>query len=130
MLPHDAERLDAVGDAVPAGGIHVHRRDTVLMLLHRPVLEHERGDAALLQPSRDVDRLEVDRQRDERSSGGDDDTRARGRTLRWEIRRQRRCDDVLDDGADRRVPERALMLRPPLGARCDAGPESHRLRVQ
>jgi hypothetical protein len=80
-LPGDLERLHPVGDAEPAGFVHVQRWDPLAARLDGSVLEDERRYSPALQPLRDTMALQVDGQRHEGAARRDDDGRARGRRL-------------------------------------------------
>jgi len=73
MLPNHLERLDSIRDAVLAHLVHVHsRRNAFPVLFQDPILEHERGDASFLKPTRDLVPFQIDRQRNESARSDDD----------------------------------------------------------
>jgi len=123
MLAHDLDCLDAVCNTVAAGCILIHLWNPFGLLFDNAVLEHERRDAALLELPGECVGLQIDRQRDERATRGEDDACSGGLAALGEIRGDRWRDNVEDDGAQGRIFDDPFLLRPPLGAGRDARPD-------
>src|SRR5205823_13303817 len=97
MLAHDLDCLDAVRNTVAAGCILIHLWNPFGLFFDNAVLEHERRDAALLELPGECVGLQIDRQRDERATRGEDDACSGGLAALGEIRGDRWRDNVEDD---------------------------------
>ena len=123
MLSHHFERLNAVGDSIPARRVHVHLGNAVLALFHDPVFEHERGNPSLLQSARHVIPFQIDGQGDESATRRDDDTGSRGLGAFRQVGRQRGGDDVEHHRSERGVLHLPFLLGPCLGPRSNPRPD-------
>jgi hypothetical protein len=124
VLTNHFDSLDAVGNAVFGSFVHIQVGwDTFLLFFHNAIFEHERGNAFILKPARDIAALQIDGQRYERPAGSDDDAGSRGFASFWKVNRQSRGDDVKDNGSGRSVIDCFFLLGPMLGSRSYARPE-------
>src|SRR4051794_11800248 len=130
VRPDNLKGLNPVGDAVAAGGVHVHLRNTFLLLLDYPVLEDEGSNAPLLQPAGDGSSLQIHGECHEGAARRDDDPGAGGLGAVREVGRERGSHDIENDGPERRVLDGSLLLSPPLRAGSDAGPDVDHLGIE
>src|SRR3954454_1757242 len=130
VRPDNLKGLNPVGDAVAAGGVHVHLRNPFLLLLDYPVLEDEGSNAPLLQPAGDGSSLQVHGECHEGAARRDDDPGAGGLGAVREVGRELGSHDIEDDGPERGVLDGSLPLSPPLRAGSDAGPDVHNLGIE